>query len=88
MKVLLPASMIPLDSTVTKRTGDKKYTLRKELRVFSIDKTEQKIKADSGTVFLVSEKGDANAVPGDEELVWYAEDSAVRAMLNEDEDDG
>jgi hypothetical protein len=87
IKLILPANQIPVESTVTKKTGDKKYTLRKELRVFSIDKTEQKIKAENGTVFIVSEKGDANAVSGTEELVWHATNNAALEFLQEKEDD-
>lgn len=73
-KVLLPASEIPDGSKITKATGQKEYTLKRELRIFeNLRGTEcEVIKAKTGVVFLVKD-GDINAYPDHTKLLWVVE---------------
>ena len=75
--VLLPAMDIPLDSTVTKRTGEKEYTLRDRLRIYGEENSPKEIKAADGSRFLVSENGDANVVSGTTKLLWHVEEEEL-----------
>lgn len=88
LKVILEASKIPLESVVTKRSGEKKYTLREKLIVYSKEWKSQALLAESGTRFLVGENGDANVVPGDMELVWHADEYDVMELLEKREGEG
>jgi len=81
IKVVLPACSIPVDSLVTKRTGQKVYTLRKEIRIFGTSE-RRGITADAGVLFLVSENGDINAIPAGTELVWSATADELRDLLD------
>ena len=81
LKILMPAGSIPVDSTVTKRTGDKKYMLRDRIRIFGEDGGPREIKASDGARFLVAQNGDANAVNSTTELLWYAEESDLIQYL-------
>lgn len=83
IKVLLKAKDIPLDSIVTKRNGDKKYTLRKEIRVFGENGEKRSIEAKEGAVFIVSKNGDANAIAGDVELLWYASEESLADFIED-----
>lgn len=68
ISVLLAASAIPVGSTVTKRTGEKEYTLRSSVKVYG---QNIEIKADPGTIFLIDTRtGDANAIPSSTVLMW------------------
>lgn len=71
IKVVLPASEIPVLSKVTKVTGQVKYTLRKELVVYSEDpKQKQILNAEDGTIFLVDSSGNAKCMKSDTLLLW------------------
>lgn len=86
-KILLPANEIPLGSTVTKRTGEKPYTLKDRIRIFGETGDARELKATDGTRLLVSETGDANVVGGETELLWYAEEFELLDLLNSDDID-
>jgi hypothetical protein len=63
LRVLIKASELPDGQVVTKRTGEKRYTLRHAIRVHgSGDIPSQQINADKGARFLVSSNGDVNAI--------------------------
>lgn len=97
VRVLLPAGRIPLDSTVTKRTGTKEYILKNKLRVFPMPESKktrlareergeerergQEITALDGTLLLVCD-GDANAITNSTELVWVTTRSGIRYWLD------
>lgn len=68
MKVILRASEIPDESTVTKLTGKKEYILRSSVKIYGTVPV-QEIKAELGAKFIVSENGNVNAIPGTVELV-------------------
>ncbi len=86
MKLILNASDIPLGSTVTKITGEKEYILRDELKVYGENSTEPRsLKASKGTVFMVSDHGDANAVSGDTKLAWIVDKEELLSWLRQHE---
>ena len=78
VKVILPARIIPLGSTVTKRTGTKEYVLRDRITVYDNGDSKQEIIASDGAVYLSSE-GCANAIASETNLVWHTDiNSLVR----------
>lgn len=80
LKVILPAALIPLGSTVSKRTGRAQYTLGDRLRLFSSNEAKKEIIAQEGTRFLIG-TGDANAIPDTTELVWEIEEESFLDFL-------
>jgi hypothetical protein len=83
IKVLFLVEHIPLNSTVTKKTGNKRYTLRDKLRVFNEDYIQQELKAIDGTRFLVGDTGDANVVGSNTELVWIVDEEQFLQYLTD-----
>jgi hypothetical protein len=82
-KLLLPSNEIPLGSTVTKPTGEKKYILRNEIKIYG--SKEQIIKADEHSRFIVSDNGDINSVGDTSILCWHVDKDELIEYLNEDE---
>jgi hypothetical protein len=80
IKVLLPASDIPLGSTVTKKNGEKVYILRDSIKIFSTNK-DVTIPAEDGSRFLIAsgdptgyfDVGNACVVSNTTILCWHAE---------------
>lgn len=84
---LLPAYLIPSDSTVIKKTGSYKYKLLREIRIFAGNSGEetQKIKARNGTVFLQSKNktsGDYNIYTGDTMFLWEVSFEDAKQFLS------
>lgn len=77
MKVILEVREIPVGSTVTKKTGEKVYTLRDDVKIYGStqEQTEtlRELKADSGTRFLIAQNGDISIVSGDVEMLWHVD---------------
>ena len=70
LRVQLAANMIPDRATVSKPTGDKLYTLVRELPVYHEELPRRKITPHRGNLFLVS--ADAlNEISGDKPLHWH-----------------
>lgn len=82
--VLLRAGDIPLRAQVTKRTGEKLYTLTDKIRIFDGKGTQKDVSADAGARFLVS-SGDVNVVGADTLLLWRTTRENLLAHL-QDED--
>ena len=81
IKVILPANEIPLDSIVTKRTGEKEYILKDRMRVFGREQGQDgEVVAKDGCRFLVKD-GDANVVSPDTELVWLVDEGILSSFL-------
>ena len=58
IELLLEARLIPANSTVTKITGTKPYTIKEEIKVYSGPDVKVEIKIYGGPVFfLADEKG-------------------------------
>ena len=71
LKLLIKASDVPKGECVTKRGGEKRYTIRGEVNIYQMPPTpKQVIKAEEGTVFLVSADGEINVISGDTEVLW------------------
>jgi hypothetical protein len=63
LRVLIKASELPDGQVVTKRNGEKLYTLRHAIHVHgSGDIPSQQINASKGARFLVSSDGSVNAI--------------------------
>ncbi len=84
MKILMAAQDIPLGSIVTKRTGDKLYTVREGIKIYGTPEQQstREIKCDDGTRFLISETGDISIVSNDTELLWHVSDEDLYSYLD------
>ena len=69
VKILMPARMIPVNETVTMRTGEKEYTILDEVRIYGMEGDNNHITADDSTRFLMA-GNKINVVSGDKELMW------------------
>jgi hypothetical protein len=83
-KVLLPASEIPVNSTVTKRTGEHEYTLLDQIKVYAVDKQQQVINS-VGVRYLVGDRGNINAIADTTVLCWHVEEEDLCQFLNDRE---
>lgn len=88
MKLILEAKSIPVGSTVTKKTGEKEYTIRDDIKIYGSTSPEQKetlreLKADAGTRFMVSNDGNINIIQGDLELIWHVEPNVLYDWLSD-----
>lgn len=81
MRIIIAASQVPPDSQVTKKTGQKLYTLRHRLRIFGDGPTKETLPGE-GKVFLVANNGDSNVIPLEEEVVWHEEEASLLHWLN------
>jgi len=88
-KLILPAGLVPLERKVTKVRGANEYTLVDVLKVYSKDAEGntvlQEIKADPGVLFMVDDKGVANAIPASKEVCWVTTRSELRYWLRHGE---
>lgn len=82
LKIILPASEIPLKSTVMKQPNGRHYVLVDELRIFS-ESGNKTIKAEEGTLMLSSANGDASVIETSKELVWEVEYSVLLEWLEQ-----
>ena len=82
VKVQMLAKDIPLNSTVTKRTGVKEYKLLDKMRIFGRKGHEENhiINAQGGVRFLCCD-GDANVISGETELMWLAHPDSLISIL-------
>lgn len=73
MKVILPASRIPNGATVSKKTGEKRYTLRDTVPIWDVPENSSlpECLEGEGVKFLASDDGALVVVAHDKELVWH-----------------
>lgn len=91
LKLILPAGDIPLGATVTKKNGEKLYTLLDRIRVFPAGEKGVEapmpevceIVAVDGTRFITAPRCDANVVAATTELVWHVSVEALSSWLEE-----
>lgn len=69
IRLLLRAKYIDDGATVTKPTGQKKYTLRRSIKIYG--ENQQEITCDVDNVFLVDEQGNINMIADSTELMVY-----------------
>lgn len=81
----MPVQDIPLGSTVTKKTGEKEYTLRDDIKIWGStqEQTEnlRELKADDGTRFLISKNGDISIISGETEMLWHVDNQTLYNFL-------
>lgn len=88
MKVILEAKDIPDNSLVTKITGDKKYRLKNDLKVYNAGSNgvEIQVRTDGNVKFLISEDSRYStiieAVPFCKELLWDVNDWDLFSYLD------
>ena len=71
IKVIVPIKFVPDGEVITKRTGTARYTVQREIRIFTSKVTEQtRIKAKDGVVFYTKGDGTFNAMSEGTEVVW------------------
>ena len=79
--VLMEAQFIPDGSVVTKKTGEKIYTISSEIRIFGVTtKDNIVIPAKDGARFI-SHGHDHNVVAPETILVWRASDEEILELL-------
>lgn len=86
MKLVLPASMLPDGSKVTKVSGEKRYTIRRSIQVYvkaGVTLQPQLLPAGDGVVFLVSAEGDATAYPATVEVAVHDEPHGLLRLLQQ-----
>jgi hypothetical protein len=72
MKVILPVKYLEDGQSVTKPTGEKKYTVRRSVKVYAKDVPHQGgMDAAKGVVFLVDAGGMIYAVPDTDEVAVH-----------------
>lgn len=80
-KLILKADQIPLGSTVSKITGEKKYTISDVVNIFQENKPSIIIKAENGGRFLMPSDGYICAVNADKELLWETDYDTLQTFL-------
>ena len=80
MKVLLPARLIPCESKVTKRSGEKTYIVKEKIPFYNGGPQYPEIKATDGVKFLVSENC-INVVDAETELLWHVDVNTLGRFL-------
>lgn len=83
LKVILPAKMIPDNSTVTKINGHTKLLLVSNIPVYSEDVGGKCLVINAeGVKYLVGGIGGITAIKDDQQLVWHVPDSDLLQWLN------
>lgn len=72
LRVLLPAEEIPDGATVSKRTGEERYVLRHNLRVFPDDELRRSgaVVFDVTGYFMIGARGNVTQVQGKKMIHW------------------
>lgn len=72
MKVILPLKYIEDGKTVTKPTGEKKYTVCRSVKAYAKGVPSlEGLQASKGVVFLIASCGTINAVPESDEVAVH-----------------
>ena len=90
MKVIMTAGEIPLGATVTKKMGEKKYTLSEKVIIWGDTKErQQEIKADADTRFLMAQdmSPSISAISVTTELVWHVDSRTLYNALGKMHDE-
>lgn len=66
-KVIIQASHLEDGTIVTKKTGQKEYTLRRSIKIYG--ENRQEIKCDADNIFLVDSDGNINQITESTELL-------------------
>ena len=84
-KLILQAQEIPVDSDVTKKTGDKVLKIKDRITIYDKSANHQTIEPKDGTRFLIDSSGSIDVVSNTTELVWIVDQNDLINFL-EDED--
>lgn len=84
LKIVMNAIDIPEGSIVTKKTGEKRYTLKNKIRVYTDGvKLENKIELDIEGCFIVDTIGNINQINPDSQLAWEVTIQELRELIEE-----
>jgi len=85
MKVILPASDIPVGATVTKRTGEVEYLLKDEIKIYTrmVEGSAPQVIKGEGVLYLIGERGDISAVSSSITLCWVVDEDDLLDWLEE-----
>lgn len=84
MKVVMHAGDIPDGATITKRTGQKEYTLKDKIVVYTDkESTAAAITLQTPGVKYLTGDSSINAVSSDVELVWHTDLTALHRYLGD-----
>ena len=89
IKLILPASEIPVNSTVTKKTGTSEFIIVDSVTFFKEGGDKQVIKSEDGTRFLIPGRPSdtISSINGKSEVVWLADFDTVSSYFEEIEED-
>lgn len=79
LKLVVPLSMVPSGEVVTKRNGEKPYTVAREIKIFG--ENPAVIKACEGVVYLSDGTQTYTAVKDSTEVVWQAHFAQVAKII-------
>jgi hypothetical protein len=68
-KVIVQASNLEDGAVVTKKTGQKEYTVRRSIKIYG--ENRQEIKSDADNIFLVDSEGNINQIKDSTELLVH-----------------
>lgn len=83
--VLLPLSKVPTSAVITKRTGEKEYTISGSVRIYKQDGTSQIITSDEGTLFIIPcDGGNAiNAMSTETIVKWVVDLDTLKFWVDD-----
>lgn len=89
MRLIIPASEIPIGSTVTKRTGSKEYTIMDRIIIHESCPRPRIITAEDGCRFLIDpiSPGNVSTVTAETELAWVTDKFRLQDFLEEEGED-
>lgn len=68
-KIIVQASNLEDGAIVTKKTGQKEYTVRRSIKIYG--ENRQQIKCDADNIFLVDSEGNINQIKDSTELLVH-----------------
>lgn len=89
MRILIRVGDLDDGASITMRTGEKVYTVRRSIMVYdhtTENREEKVVKCMNGAVFLVDGRGNVNAYGEDLKVLWCASRTEVYRYLYPEED--
>ena len=86
-ELIITLQKIPNGSTVRRLTGEKEYTVKRNIKIYtdSQDFNNKEIKCDTDCVFLIPADGNICMFNNNKKVVWMVEKESLRAYLDNEE---
>ena len=81
LMVVYPAGKVPDKATVTKKGGDKKYTLRYQIEFYDGPEGHNVITPDPRQLFIISD-GVVNSILRETHVIWYTTPEELLRTIN------